>query len=186
MSMGTTQRKFRHFKVNPVELAIFAAVTLIFCNSVYNLFYDRPAGSLVPMLTKAKAPGSTGLSGRFPASIERRKTEVAPVAIFARKELGCEAQQSYGTTAKEIQLSGLLCGSKSFEDAQNLVKTEIVNLNHKGYSVTVFPDTKNLKFTTDYIPLVEGQNSIRVDFVYKNGKTISNHLNVARAPASKN
>ncbi len=183
LSMGTSKLNLRRFRINPVELAIFTGVTLIFVNSVYNLLYERPAGGFAPMLTRGKAPGETGLSGRFPASIERRKTEAKPVSLLARAEISCQDGQSHKTSAAKLQLGGALCGSQTSEDTQKLLKTEIVNTaNH--YAATVFPDNKGVRFTTDYIPLVDGVNSIKLDFVYKGGRTVSQTLAIARDPAA--
>ncbi len=181
--MATSQRNSRRFRINPVELAIFAGVTLIFVNSVYNLLYERPAGGFTPMLTRGKAPGETGLSGRFPASIERRKTEAKPVSLLARAEISCEDSQNHKTSAAKLQLGGSLCGSQTAEDTQKLLKTEIVNTaNH--YTATVFADNKGVRFTTDYIQLVDGINPIKVDFFYKDGRTVSKTLAIARDPAA--
>lgn len=154
----------RKFRTNPVEMAVFSVVTLIFANSVYNLFYDqqnfRPA-ALTPM---AANPIS---EGRAPASVTQ---------AFASVEVTCgDAMNSQKTAASKVRLSGALCGVMP-GDTGKLVKTVVVN-NANQVNATVFTDPNSAKFSTDYIPLNSGQNSIHLEFSYRDGTTYRQNLN---------
>jgi len=161
----------RRFRINPVELAIFSVVTLIFLNSVYNLFYDRQGfhpTTLTPMVSKPTT------EGRSPASVSK---------LFPNLEVKCEqpqgAVQSQETTAGKVRLTGPLCGAMAAADAAKLIKTQVVN-NTNRFSATVFTDVSAGKFSTDYIPLNTGKNVIHVEFTYQGGRTVAQDLNVSR------
>lgn len=177
--MASTPSNKGRFRVNPVEMAIFSAVSLIFINSLYNLFHDRSASSgLLAHSIASPAPQAD----RAPAAIE--PVSNAPVStLLATQEVGCQSEQKHQTSAGRLRLKGLLCGVQTPEESGNLLRTEVVNTANQ-VQATVFPDPQTLSYSTDYIPLVEGANSIRIDFHFK-GKTTSQRLDVTRAPASR-
>lgn len=167
MANASQAPQARRFKINPVELAIFSVVTLIFLNSVYNLFYDRQGfhpTTLAPMASKPTT------EGRAPASVSR---------LFPNLEVQCEKNPEQETTAAKVRLTGTLCGIGAGDAASKLVSTQIVNHANR-FSATVFTDVSAGKFSTDYIPLNAGRNSIRVEFTYQGGKTVAHDLNVVR------
>ena len=164
--MGTQQRT-RHFKINPVELAIFSGVSLIFLNSVYNLFYDH--GGFHPKALEPMASNPIS-EGRSPASIS---------PLFMMVELKCEPSLERQTSANKLRLTGDLCGASTPSDLSKLVKTQIFNASNH-FTATVFTDTASSKFSTDYIPLAAGKNLVRVEFQFQGGRTISQDLNVDR------
>jgi hypothetical protein len=159
----------KRFRANPVELAIFSVITLIFFNSVYNLFYDqqgfRPA-ALTPM---AATPVS---EGRTPASVTQ---------AFANMDLRCDDNADRDTTAVKVRLTGSICGDgrAPAADATSLVKTMVVNTANK-FAATVFTDVSGGKYSTDYIPLNLGKNPIRLEFSYRDGKVVTQELNVVK------
>ena len=152
--MGTPQN-IKRFRINPVEVAIFSIVTLIFLNSVYNLFYDRQGFHPAALAPMAANPTS---EGRSPASVGQS---------FMNLEVKCETNSEQETAAAKVRLTGALCGvGATAADASKLLKTQIVN-NANKFSATVFTDTTAGKFSTDYIPLNTGKNPIRIEFVYQ-------------------
>jgi hypothetical protein len=161
----------KRFRTNPVELAIFSVITLIFFNSVYNLFYDqqgfRPA-ALKPM---AATPIS---EGRSPASAS------VPQA-FVNVGVRCDANADKDTTATKVRLTGMLCGEgrAPASDATTLVKAQVTNTANK-FAATVFTDVNSGKFSTDYIPLNLGKNPIRIEFSYRGGKVVTQDFNVVK------
>jgi hypothetical protein len=150
-----------------VELAIFAVITLVFFNSVYNLFYDqqgfRPA-ALSPM---AANPVS---EGRSPASATQ---------TFVNMDVRCDGTPDRDTTANKIRVTGSLCDSGAGGDSSHLVKTQVVNGANK-FNATVFTDVNAGKFSTDYIPLNLGRNPIRVEFTYRGGKIVAQDFNIVK------
>jgi len=179
--MGTSSQNIRRFRINPVEVAIFSIVTLIFFNSLYNLFYDRQGfqtTALAPML------GTPTSEGRTPAAT------TAPT--FTHLNTLCDQNSDHGTSASKVRLTGPICGtvtseaadankSKTFSSNSGAVetlkplKTQIVNQTNQ-FTATVFMDTASGKFSTDYIPLEIGSNSIQVEFFYPGGKTFTQQL----------
>lgn len=159
----------KRFRANPVELAIFSVITLIFFNSVYNLFYDhqgfRPA-ALTPM---AATPVS---EGRSPASA---------TPAFANLDIRCDGNTDRDTTAIKVRLTGTLCGDgrAPASDSTSLVKTLVTNTANK-FAATVFTDVSGGKFSTDYIPLNLGKNPIHLEFSYRDGKVVTQDFNVVK------
>ena len=144
-------------------------ITLIFFNSVYNLFFDqqgfRPA-ALKPM---AATPVS---EGRSPAS------NAQPLANI---DLRCEGNPDRDTVAGKVRLTGSLCGDGRgpASDAAALVKTQVTNTANK-FAATVFTDVNAGKFSTDYIPLNLGKNPIHLEFSYRDGHVATQDLNIVK------
>jgi hypothetical protein len=162
--MGQPQN-IRRFRVNPVEVAIFSIVTLIFLNSVYNLFYDRQGFRPAALAPMAANPVSE--SNRAPA---------ATAQSFLNLEVRCDANPEQETTAAKVRLTGALCGAAGV-DGRKLVKTQIVN-NANRFNATVFADVSAVKFSTDYIPLNAGKNPIRLEFTYQGGGAIAQDITI--------
>lgn len=165
MSNSTNIRRFR---INPVEGAIFAVVSLIFANSVYNLFYDNRAFNLAALKPMEANPVS---EGRAPASVSQS---------FQNVDIRCEGNLDQDTGAAKIRLNGKLCGTDAATDATKLVKAVVVNGANK-FNATVFTDTNGGKFSTDYIPLNGGKNPIHMEFIYRSGKTFTQDFTLTRA-----
>lgn len=172
--MGTTPQDIKRFRINPVEIAIFAVVSLIFLNSVYNLFSDRQGFSPSALSPMAANPTS---ESRNLASV------IAPVTKTAQIDLKCDTAKSFQNVdeASKVVINGELCGQGK---ANTLSHWELVNKTNQ-YMGTVFAEQKDAakgrpKFTTDYIPLVTGQNQIEIKLSYKNGKNFNQTLFVTR------
>lgn len=175
----TIVRQAKRFRTNPVELVIFAAVTGIFFNSVYNLFYERqsfnaaaltrPIDRKTSTLAKATTNPSNGMpTGRSIASVPAAIT--TPPGIIS-VDLRCEMSESQETSAHRLRLTGPLCGSAT--------QARITNgTNH--YVASVFADTQLAKFSTDYMPLVAGKNQIHIEFLNKNGKALEQDFTITK------
>jgi len=160
----------RRFRANPVELVIFAVISVIFGNSIYKLVYDQQGFHPTALRPMAANPVS---EGRAPASV--------PAKSLASIQMNCEATMTEQTVeASKARFSGPLCGSDAgIAATDSLVKAEITNQGNLAQA-TVFPLNKSLAandsdqselphFSTDYVPLTKGKNPIHVEFVFKNG-----------------
>jgi hypothetical protein len=157
----------RRFRINPVEVAIFSVVSLIFVNSVYNLFQDRAGFQPSALAPMASNPVS---EGRAPASVAQS---------FLNLDVKCENNGEQETGASKVRLTGTLCGAAPSDDSAKLLKTQIVN-NANKFSATVFTDLSAGRYSTDYIPLNTGKNPIRIEFVYQGGKFVTHDIVVSK------
>ncbi|MEK6577742.1 MAG: hypothetical protein AABZ55_00820 [Bdellovibrionota bacterium] len=149
----------RRFRTNPVEIAIFAIAAVICFKSVYNLFYDHQSFQATALTSNAASPLS---EGRVPAS---------SIQNYFNLEIRCDENNAQETHATKMRLSGELCGA-SKNPNQRLLKTEIINTANR-FAATVFTETNNQRFSTDYIPLNSGKNPIHLEFTYEGGKVFS-------------
>lgn len=124
--MGSTSQ-FRRFKTNPVEIAIFAVVTILFGHSVWRLFHESAnykPNALTSMssnpLTEGRAPASvhtgevgagalnmlTKLMGAATASQPATTSVQSPLASI---EFRCKDMSATDTGAQKIRLIGASC-----------------------------------------------------------------------------
>lgn len=160
----TAPQTSKRFRINPVEVAIFSVVALIFMNSVYSLFYDRDNFQLATLTPMAASP-TTENQSRSPASI---------VPTYANLDVRCGAMDEQSVTASKVRLTGQICTPAGTEEAK-LIKTQITNGANK-FNATVFTDVNGGKFSTDYIPLEVGKNALRIESSYPNGKLVTQEL----------
>ena len=171
-----------------VEMGIFAVVSLIFLNSVYNLFTDgkfigdndrqalsQPKPAVLPIGEKAgdgRQISSEGISGFVPyetrcqTSGEVFETKAAKVRILG---------PFCGASGR--QLAGASAGDTKAEAALTDYKIENVTSH---YTATVFSDHASGKFSTDFIPLEPGENKVIMEFKYRNGKVFPVELTIIR------
>lgn len=153
------------FKANPIEVLIFAVITAVFCHSVYSLFYESPDFS--PNSTLSSFPTGTNTPERHLAS-----TPSTTAAILA---LNCDSPLKQETPLSQVRLSGFLCGLKEDSNARRLTKTVIFNQANQ-FQATIFTDLFTSTFSTDYIPLIAGENKIRVEFSYFDSQSFSQEI----------
>lgn len=159
-SMG----KFRAFRVNPVEVMIFAGVSIIFANSIYHLFNEKNGTTLALQLTPQES--SVQDTGRSPASV---------TPMFISVDLPCDENGVDSVTqAGKVRILGSLCGG-----SETPQKAQIVNQANQ-FAATVFTDSNAGKYSTDYIPLNSGKNPIRVTFTSTSGKVITKEVIVTK------
>ena len=154
----------KRFRANPVEYGIFATVILLFAHSLYSLLYDSENfrfSAIKPMVSNPVT------EMRVPANA---------VPTFLNVDLVCDIAGEKQTPASKLRLSGPICG---LPNKEALAKTTIINDTNR-FTATVFTDLDTAKFSTDYIPLNSGRNTIKVEFTYKGGKTYTQALVVNR------
>lgn len=153
------------FRVNPVEFAIFASVSLLFFYSVYHLFHDHQTFQAIA----ASASPQSSAASRSPASSYARP-RAQTTQMFLSLDVPCEGPLiEHVTGAAKVRLIGALCGRQETGDGGQEIKAHVVNgANH--VTATVFTDHAAGKFSTDYIPLAAGPNPIRVRFVRPTGR----------------
>lgn len=156
------------FRTNPIELAIFSIVTVIFVNSLYNLLYDH--GTFNPTVLQPMAANPIS-EGRIPAGF---------VQTFQNMGIDCESQTTLPTSALRLRLTGPLCGIETGPNGNPALTKSVVVNKTTHYAATVFADSGVGKFSTDYIPLKAGPNLIHLEFSYANGQGISRDITVQK------
>jgi hypothetical protein len=157
----------KRYRTNPVEITIFCVVLLVFCNSIYRLFNDSRTLHASVLRPMASSPIS---EGRSPSSVS---------PAFINIEIKCEGVLDQDTSASKVRLSGPLCGSDPVTAGSSLMKTVVMNGSNK-FSATIFTDVNSGKFSTDYIPLNSGKNTIHLEFSYRDGKIASQDITVTK------
>jgi hypothetical protein len=163
----------RRYRTNPFEIVVFVLVSLICFRSIYSLFYDQQSFRAAALTPISNSPISDGMS-RSPAGFSSQS--------FLNFDIKCEGGNTKETTATKVRLTGNLCGMLTgiSQDVGNqLMKSAILNQANK-FNATVFTDVSAGKFSTDYIPLNSGENPIKIEFTYKNGKVFTQEFNVSR------
>ena len=193
----------KRFRINPIELAIFAAATLILAKSGYSLMYPHEGAETSTLAALAQDP--IAVENRGPAAaIQRTFTEIT---------IGCDPSvESPAVTANKIRLIGALCkpsdapaAQPAVADTQNdsedqadvadakapvvddvqhettadVKQISIVNTSAK-VAATVFPDFAHQRYITDYISLAQGKNLIYVQYEFKDGKTLGHEYTVTK------
>ena len=159
-------------KLNPVELVIFAAVAVSFGFSAYRFFNEREGLSTAlvgsPLLSPMASNPVSESEGRQPAS--------AP--LVSQVDFSCEPGKQVAVSASKVRINGPICSSNGSDPAP-LSKASIVNSTNQ-FNATVFTDLHAGRFSTDYIPLSAEKNAIRLEFSYKNGKSVSHEFTIQK------
>jgi len=155
----------RRFRINPFEIAIFSAISLICIHSLYDLFYTHTGLNPSTLPPMSSNPIS---EGRSPAT--------QPISL-ATLSTNCNESQSFATQANKIRLTGTLCGINNSGDDNNLKKTTLKN-STTTYEATVFASPSNSKFSTEYIQLNQGENKLHLEFLYSDGNRFSQDLTI--------
>jgi hypothetical protein len=177
--MGIPFEDKKRFRVNPIEIAIFAVIAMICLKSGYSLLYSHDGFDPVALTANAEDP-STSAQTRAPASTGAA-TQAAVTKSFTEVKIGCEPDKTgQAVSAHKIRLIGSLCaGSEntSEETPLNVKKINVVNSSAK-VAATVFPDYSNRKFSTDYISLAQGKNVFYVQYEFNDGKTLDREYDI--------
>lgn len=137
-----------------VEVSIFTFVTIIFSFSVYSLFLSKKH--------------ENKLSTRKPASIEAQQITQG----FISYETQCKSEgESMQTNASKIRVLGPLCGHQPSFILRECTAQNITN----RYIATVFTETNQKTFSTDFIPLQDGKNELVLECFYKK-RTANNKI----------
>lgn len=160
--------------INPVELFIFCIVALLFLNSVYRLFFGWESLDAAPKALN-EAPKST------PAT-----EAVSPQAATSPLEITCNTPLHLETPHAKIRIVGPLCEN---EDAAPKTTRKLAQAkasdaeitNHTNqFKASVFTYTEANKFSTDYIPLANGNNEIRITYKLTTGANYQQRVVVLR------
>ncbi|MEW6057535.1 MAG: hypothetical protein AB1540_13060 [Bdellovibrionota bacterium] len=168
------------------EISIFCVVSLIFLNSVFQLFTDGRFSN---------EPGRLPIALEKPDSRTPAQSQQAPAANidnFVPYETKCTSTgEFFQTNAAKIRIAGSLCGapidnrqvssaSGASEPAPAGFSEAKIENKSTNFNATVFHDQVGGKFSTDFIPLEQGKNRIELLFKYKNGKKFPFQLIVER------
>jgi hypothetical protein len=156
------------FRINPMEITVVAVVSLILIKSAASLFTNR---EMEPAVLQAMAANPLSTDNREPAETRTRP--------FMELEIQCNGTPDQETTAAKLRLRGPFCGGEIGSSGQNLTRATVVNLSNKT-TATVFTYLDERKFSTDYLPLNAGKNTIHVEFNYADGKSVSKDFTVTK------
>ena len=165
-------------KFRAVEVGIFSIVSLVFLNSVYNLFTDGRLLGSAERKPLAVQPASTQGDGKGTDA----------VAGFVPYETKCQPSgEVFETSAAKVRILGPFCGSSGRTIAgdgtskgdPSLTDYRIENSTSR-YTATVFSDFAAGKFSTDFIPLEPGPNKVIMEFRYRGGKVFPVELTIIR------
>lgn len=115
--------------------------------------------------------GGGSLETRDPAAMQTMFLELAGS--------DCDTKTKPETAASKIQITGPFCGAAAEKPA--LVRAEVMNQANRTVA-TVFAQKDTRQFSTEFIPLISGENPIRLRFTYAGGKVFEKSIAVTRAP----
>lgn len=165
--MGALPQK-KPFRFNPVEIVLFTAVFGFFLHSAFRLFNSWDGLQPAQLTKNLRAPAST----RDPA---------AKTPLIQTVTLGCENKvQPEPVRAPKIALEGTLCGIQTGE-VSTLLKTEIMNQTNRTSATTltnaeIDKRSNAYTYTTELLPLVDGENRITIKFVYTTGRIFTQEV----------
>lgn len=178
------------FKV--VEMSIFAVVSLIFLNSVYDLFTDGKIlteGERKPLAAETKDVDSGSKQDNPSRALASQPSGVTSgMAGLVPYETKCQsAGETFETSASKVRILGPFCGAQAGRRTAGdgnspdpaITEAHIENTT-SHYVATVFSDHSTGKFSTDFVPLDQGPNKITMEFRYRNGKVFPVELTVIR------
>lgn len=151
-------RNPERFQINPIELAVTAAIGGVFLYSLMQLIYSDSTAATSSALVAMKARPTS--EGRHPLSAAN-----SPLLTLA---VECKPAMESSTTASKVRLQGDLCGVKSPDEGIRLNTATIINTSNQ-FSATVFAQNDSNHFSTDFIPLAPGANKIHLEFSYSGG-----------------
>jgi hypothetical protein len=147
--------KQNRFKINPIEVLVASTLGVVLVQSLYQLLYQGPidpsSSALVPMKAKPTSEG--------------RKVASAEPSPLLNVHINCAKGSEAITQASRARIQGELCGRKTSEEGAKLSSATITNASNQ-FVATIFAQNDSNYFSTDYIPLSQGQNKIHVEFSY--------------------
>lgn len=135
---------------------------------------------LVVAFTLAQPPSTLAAKIRRPSSTATQIATRSPSAVASDSpsdeidtgpqavelNLPCEGGTAYARTVAQVRLSGASCLPPNSK--REIASVELLN-DANGFSATVFYPTRKT-FTTDYVALAEGENTIKILIAYANGE----------------
>lgn len=159
-------------------------------NSFLGLTFFLVLALSVPVASNLFLPVQSGLSnrlkkkitdnelpaGRLPANTEALASH-RPVIGFAKSlsvDIGCKPEVALGeVSGHHLRLTGALCQAEETLTVKNLTNGYTANLIH----------FKKKGFTTDFMDLSEGENSIEITRTNAEGLSQTQNVKVTRQPA---
>lgn len=167
-----TEQETKRYRHNPLEVLIFTAITGFFIHSVYTLFQEK---SHIATSFEVAETETTGGVTRSPAS-----SQVSEI------ELDCVAGVEYQVSSERVKLRGMLCPPESMSltggrepSSETPARIKVVNQANEALG-TVFMDSGHKKFTTDYLPLIAGENHLLVTYYYRGNRSSQRDLTIRR------
>jgi len=167
-AVQSIKRRFT-LSINPVETLVFLITLGFFTKSIYQLVNET---DILHAATLQKQ------NDRQLASTSRPQEALA--SETQDLELTCSAPtQKFSTRSGKVRLSGQLCGTSL---TQSKVSIESATLSLK---MEAFVDTETQRYITQPLPLLTGENLIRVDQISSGKKAFSTQLNVVREQSER-
>lgn len=175
---GKSER--RTYRFNPVEILIFATVLMVFLKSLFSLVgQPEPfkAAAMKPMkanpiLSMSGSSSSDLETGRAPAQETSRNPSPnsSQNSVLMSIAFNCHLgdEESVQTAASKVRLVGSICTETLWNRASagaSPTRIRVFHAEKKLFSES-FMNEASGKFTTDYIPLSPGTNTLQVEFTF--------------------
>jgi len=153
-----------NLSINPIETMVFLVTLGFFAKSIYQLVNETDI--LHAATLQKQSDRSLASTPRAKAAIPNETQDL---------ELTCVAShQKFSTRSGKIRLNGALCAQSL---NQSKVSIESATLSLK---MDAFVDQETQRFSTQPLPLLNGENLIRVDQISSGKKAFSTQLSVVR------
>ncbi len=170
-------------RISPLELAIFLLVLGVFSHSSYQLFTDFRSVKTQVLTLNSSSPGSGTRTAASPSTDGADRTTASASTgsnDFSQFELNCDSVQPLkaapGTT--RFRLTGGFCGTAG-EQAAAPKEVAVRNTTNR-IPASVYIDSTHSRFTTDFVPLNPGENTVEVDFKYPGRSDVNKRITVVR------
>ena len=155
------QSDSKKYLINPFEILVFFSSLSIFFGSLYSY-----------LMSEKTFPSHSLLSIQSRPTSEGRKVASAS-SLFKTLEFQCLNPEDVVTEVKKVRIVGHICSmNKELADPSQLISSKIINSTHL-FEATVFAQTDSREFSTDYIPLTPGENTIHIEFLFYNDPPFS-------------
>lgn len=138
------------WSLNPIELVIFLCCFGMFTVSAYRLIFMAP--SFTPVVVTE------------PAKVDRKIASLQ--SQFIQVDVPCTEHFETETTASKVRLISKFCKGTKAESPSIVKKLSVVHGTNR-FNATVF--VSNDQFSTDFIPLVAGENPIQIEIETRDG-----------------
>lgn len=157
-----TQRSMQNrspskWSLNPIELVIFLCCFGMFTVSAYRLIFMAP--TVIPVATVE------------PPQVERKVASLQ--SPFIQVDIPCTERFETETTASKVRLISKFCKGSKVESPSSIKKLTVIHGTNR-FNATVF--VSNDQFSTDFIPLVNGDNPIQIEMETREGSKITREI----------
>lgn len=153
-------------------IAVLTGTTWVFWSFIFSTRPEQPDPDTFTALVRLPASLPAGLSNAVPIFSSPIKPEPIRMDVVNLECWDKTDIQPVQTGSRWLRLNGRNCQTDASADT-----VDVRNLSN-GYSATVFPQQGRM--TTDFIPLVEGENEIQIRFDQGAGVAFENLVKVRR------